>query len=83
MLFRSSAVDGAVSAKRNGRDRFRAFNGALHTFDPLDAAPGGERTRQGSLWAFGLSGLFVALTGVYLALPKRWKVRRQPHGQRG
>lgn len=72
-----SAIDGAISMRRASGDRFRVFGGSLHTFAPLGTGPRSDFVRLGALWLFGVTGLFVAGTGVYLALPKRWKVRRQ------
>lgn len=77
-----SEREGTVVSRSNPRDRFKSMNGNLHGFGLLRLGPGGPATQHGLIWLFGVGSIMTLLTGLYLALPKRWKVRRRPptHG---
>ncbi len=65
-----SADDGEV--RRSDRwSRVRAAISSLHTFEPVKLIVRGERVRKGLLFLLSAVGIAAALSGYYLALPRR------------
>jgi len=77
-----SLRDGAVTVRSLSYDRFKTVNHLLHSFLQLRLAPGGDRTQQSMIWLFGVGSLITILTGLYLALPKSFKVRGRAIGSK-
>jgi len=79
-LVHVSQRDGTVATRSRAFDRFKNVNHLLHSFLQLRLAPGGEATQNTMIWLFGVGSLITILTGLYLALPKRLKVRARQDG---
>jgi hypothetical protein len=67
-----NALTGEVR-RTTRRERGAAIVRSLHSFAPLNMAPGGNRARYLALWAASLVALGAAVLGYWLALPRRWR----------
>ena len=65
-----SSRDGTVY-HRDREDRIRGAIGSLHTFQPLKLIIRREAVRKGLLLLVAVLGIGVAVTGYYLAVPRR------------
>lgn len=78
-----SQRDGAVTTRSLPSDRFKTTNHLLHSFLQLRVGPGGSVTQHAAIWFFGVGSLVTIITGLYLSLPKRLKVRARAGARTG
>jgi len=72
-----SPLDGSAQYT-NHRLRIRSFVSGLHTFDQLTLLQSTGPLKKPLLHLTSMIGIGLILTGYYLVLPKRWRMKRRP-----